>query len=215
MKKLLKSVLKHKKNLILLRMTIYKKKKLKLLKNMTEKKKEVEVQKKIDHSNELNKARLSVLSARQNCISEIYTRAQESLASVSSRDNYPDLIANLILEGLIELMEDTVTIICRECDHDIVESVLGRVKNEYEQNTNITSNLVVDRKLRLAPPPDGQNTRFCCGGVLLSAHQGKILCNNTLEQRLALCYEGLLPHVRTLLFGKNIYDNLREDEDEH
>lgn len=39
------------------------------------------------------------------------------------------------------------------------------------------------------------------GGVVLSALQGKILCNNTFEQRLALASEGLLPEIRGILFG--------------
>jgi len=31
---------------------------------------------------------------------------------------------------------------------------------------------------------------------------GRILCNNTFEQRLALASEGLLPEIRALLFGR-------------
>jgi V-type H+-transporting ATPase subunit E len=39
------------------------------------------------------------------------------------------------------------------------------------------------------------------GGILISAKGGRILCNNTLEQRLALAYEALLPAIRISLFG--------------
>ena len=39
------------------------------------------------------------------------------------------------------------------------------------------------------------------GGIVLSAREGRIVCNNTLEQRLALASEGLLPEIRAILFG--------------
>jgi vacuolar-type H+-ATPase subunit E/Vma4 len=38
------------------------------------------------------------------------------------------------------------------------------------------------------------------GGIVLAAKEGKILCNNTLEQRLSLASEGLLPEIRGILF---------------
>ncbi len=39
------------------------------------------------------------------------------------------------------------------------------------------------------------------GGVLLSAREGKIVCRNTLDSRLDLCFEALIPAIRGMLFG--------------
>ena len=49
------------------------------------------------------------------------------------------------------------------------------------------------------------NLRFVysSGGVLLSARGGKILCNQTLDARLALAYKQQLPQLREALFGVN------------
>lgn len=46
-------------------------------------------------------------------------------------------------------------------------------------------------------------TRHSSGGVVLSAQEGRIVCSNTLDQRLQLAYEQLLPEIRKTLFGKS------------
>ena len=38
------------------------------------------------------------------------------------------------------------------------------------------------------------------GGVLLTALDGKIKCDNTMASRLSLVYEELLPSIRAILF---------------
>jgi ATP synthase (E/31 kDa) subunit len=38
------------------------------------------------------------------------------------------------------------------------------------------------------------------GGIVLSAMKGKIICSNTLEQRLRFAYEQQLPKIREMLF---------------
>lgn len=48
---------------------------------------------------------------------------------------------------------------------------------------------------------DKENHLACSGGVLLSAKEGKIICNNTLDMRLAYAYETSLPLVRRILFS--------------
>ena len=42
---------------------------------------------------------------------------------------------------------------------------------------------------------------FCSGGVVLASNNGRIVCDNTLDRRLELAYEGLLPQVRGQMFG--------------
>lgn len=40
-----------------------------------------------------------------------------------------------------------------------------------------------------------------CGGVVVTSADGKIVCSNTLDDRLRITYGSNLPHVRALLFG--------------
>lgn len=45
--------------------------------------------------------------------------------------------------------------------------------------------------------------RACsCGGVVLVSSDGRINCNNTLDDRLKVSYQANLPNVRTKLFGE-------------
>jgi vacuolar-type H+-ATPase subunit E/Vma4 len=46
-----------------------------------------------------------------------------------------------------------------------------------------------------------------CGGVIMFTTNKKIVCTNTLKSRLDLCFEELLPHIRSHLFPK-----LKKDE---
>ena len=39
-----------------------------------------------------------------------------------------------------------------------------------------------------------------CGGVILYNNTKRIVCINTLQSRLDLCFEELLPQIRALLF---------------
>jgi len=38
------------------------------------------------------------------------------------------------------------------------------------------------------------------GGVVLAAHKGKILCTNTIDNRLDLCFQDSIPDIRRILF---------------
>ena len=42
--------------------------------------------------------------------------------------------------------------------------------------------------------------RGSCGGVILYAHKFRIVCSNTLEERLELSFEMALPKIRQVLF---------------
>ena len=43
----------------------------------------------------------------------------------------------------------------------------------------------------------------CCGGITVTACHGRIVCDNTLDARIQLCYEELLPQIRHELWDKH------------
>mmetsp|Transcript_8548 Transcript_8548/g.14379 ORF Transcript_8548/g.14379 Transcript_8548/m.14379 type:complete len:233 (+) Transcript_8548:42-740(+) len=163
----------------------------------------VEVQKKIAESNQLNQCRLASLKARETAIHNILDETQAKLSQLTSNQNeYKSLLESLILQALLKMKEQEVSIICRQEDRDIVQSILSNVSAKYKEKTNINPKLNVDQKHSLAPGPKaGHKGPTCSGGIVLSALGGRILCNNTFEQRLALASEGLLPNIREILFG--------------
>jgi len=100
----------------------------------------------------------------------------------------------------IKLQE--IQIFCRAEDHQLVERAVPEAIRLYRDKSGIQANIEVSNKHRLAAAPQpGSKGAFCSGGVVLSARDGRIMCNNTLDQRLGLAAENLLPEIRTILFG--------------
>ena len=168
-----------------------------------EKMKKVEVSRKIAQSNQLNQCRLAILRARETAIQSIFTEAQSRLINLTQdKAKYVKMLEKLILQGLLKLKEQEIQIYCRAEDHDLVEKAVPEAIRLYRDKSGIQANIEVSDKHRLAAAPQqGGKGAFCSGGVVLSAREGRIMCNNSLDQRLGLAAENLLPEIRTILFG--------------
>ena len=83
----------------------------------------------------------------------------------------------------------------REVDQSIVEGILDVAAAKYKDATGKEVILKVDTETFL--PPD------ITGGVELQAQKGRIKISNTLEARLDLIAQQLVPEVRAALFGRN------------
>lgn len=179
------------------------------------KEKQIELQQKIQHSNLANQSRLSILKARDDYVQTLKEDAKKQLGNLSEdQGKYRTILSNLIAQGLFLLMEKDVTIRARKKDSDLVRELIpaavDRYKKELKQ-TDIKVNL--DDKNFL--PEDSSVFFFlfrysfidlCCfsaGGVELYAMGGKIKVSNTVEARLAMIFNQILPEIREKLFGVN------------
>jgi len=166
------------------------------------KEKTVETQKKIAYSNELNQARLRVLKAREDAVNKVLHDAFKRLTSVSESPHYKDLLCELIVQAIVKLDEPQAFVLCREVDHTLVTSVIPKSCQEYKRLTGKDVKLSIDTINRLNPPRiEGSDQPACAGGIMLSTAEGRIICNNTLEQRLSMTYDQLLPNIRMMMFG--------------
>jgi V-type H+-transporting ATPase subunit E len=178
--------------------------KLKLMKEYEKKEKQVDIEKRITFSNAINQSRLRVLRAREELLAKIVADAQKRLASMGEPgEPYKKLLRDLILQGLLKLQEDKVSLRCRETDQGLVKEVLSDAINLYKQKTGNSAVITIDTNWLPSAYSASHQSDFCSGGVILSAQDGRILCNNTLDQRLLLSYEQLLPEIRKALFGKS------------
>lgn len=84
----------------------------------------------------------------------------------------------------------------READVGITESVIPVIAEEYTKASGNEINLKVDQEYFL--PVE------CCGGVELLAQRGRIKIANTIEARLDLIAQQLVPEIRNALFGRNV-----------
>jgi len=184
------------------RNTILQNERQKIVKDYERKMKQVEVKRKIEYSNQLNSARLRILKAREDCMQTVLSDAQSRLCEIAKDPNYGKLLESLIIQGLVKMGEDEVEIICREEDDALVRAALPKAIDEYRAITGQQVRLILKDDRRLPPAATADRSGpSSSGGVLLASKEGRILCNNTLDQRLSLAYESLLPELRLLLFG--------------
>jgi V-type H+-transporting ATPase subunit E len=179
--------------------------KLKIMKEYEKKEKQLDVNKKIAYSNELNQARLRTLKSREDAVSRIVSEAYKSLGTIAKSPNYAQLLCDLIVQAAIKMNEPSAAIWCREVDVHLVQEAIPKAVAKYKQLTGRDMQLHVDPQNRLSPPRvEGSDAPSCSGGVALATGEGKIICSNTLEQRLSTAYEQLLPTIRTMLFGRSL-----------
>jgi vacuolar-type H+-ATPase subunit E/Vma4 len=113
-------------------------------------------------------------------------------------------------------MEGQVIVQCRLSDQALVEEVLEeagdmyrdlmlsqvkKLKGKTKENFPLVTTL--DKKNWLPeynPEEESTKTGSCVGGVRLHARKGRIVCSNTLDDRLELCYQEAIPQIRVLLF---------------
>jgi len=169
---------------------------LKIMEYYERKEKQVELQKKIQQSNMLNAARLRQLKAREDHVTTVLDEARRRLAEITkNRDTYQKLLNDLIVQGLLQLLEQNVVIRCRQADLGMVEEAIKVAGPKYKESAGKDVHVTVDKESFLSAAT--------CGGIELIAQKGRIKIANTLEARLDMIAQQMIPEIRTALFGKN------------
>ncbi|CAL8374821.1 unnamed protein product [Arctogadus glacialis] len=169
---------------------------VKIMEFYEKKEKQIEQHKKIQMSNLLNQSRLKVLKARDDMIVDLLNEARQRLGDISQDPaRYSALLEGLILQGFYQLLEPKVTVRCRQQDVEMVQAAIDKDIIVYKDR--VKSNIVVriDQNRFLASD--------ICGGVEVYNDNGKIKVANTLESRLDLMAQQMMPEVRKSLFGPN------------
>ncbi|XP_013783618.1 V-type proton ATPase subunit E-like [Limulus polyphemus] len=169
---------------------------VKIMQYYEKKEKQIELQKKIQSSNMLNQARLKVLKAREDHIRIVLDEARRRLEDLTrDQSQYQKILHKLIVQALLQMLEKEVIIWCRQQDFIVVQNSVTPALEEYRKTTGMDCKVVVD--------PENVLPSDMCGGVELIAQKGKIKISNTLEKRLEMISQQLLPDIRTALFGNN------------
>ncbi|XP_044272293.1 V-type proton ATPase subunit E isoform X1 [Tribolium madens] len=177
---------------------------LKIMEYYEKKEKQVELQKKIQSSNMLNQARLKVLKVREDHVHNVLDDARKRLGEITNdQARYSQLLESLILQSLYqylgisdELFENNIVIKVRQQDRSLIQGILPVVSTKYRDATGKDVHLKIDDESHLPSETTG--------GVVLYAQKGKIKIDNTLEARLDLIAQQLVPEIRTALFGRNV-----------
>ena len=105
---------------------------------------------------------------------------------------------------MIKLLEEEVELMCREEEIDFIKGICDECESKFadimkkETGDDYNCKLSVIEDIHLT---NANGAR--CGGVILLAHKRRIVCSNTLEDRLNLVFEQELPRLRNGLFPKD------------
>ena len=118
------------------------------------------------------------------------------------------MLKNLIVQGLIKLMEEDVWVKCRKSDLGTVNSVVNEAISEYKATMKREVPRMRDLDIQLEVhvsdekflPEYSAEGESCIGGIQMFSNKGRIVCSNTLDERLQLAYGESIPQVREELF---------------
>eukprot|EP01024_Parvocaulis_polyphysoides_P009936 TRINITY_DN1324_c0_g2_i1.p2 TRINITY_DN1324_c0_g2~~TRINITY_DN1324_c0_g2_i1.p2 ORF type:complete len:246 (-),score=35.26 TRINITY_DN1324_c0_g2_i1:409-1092(-) len=166
---------------------------------------QIEVQRKIQFSKKLNEQRLEVLKAREAVLKEIGKEVRGKLLELSQDTSvYKDLIIDLLVQAMQRLANKKQVVKCRQEDVSLVQDCLKKAQQKFKKRFNVNPpQLTLDKDNYLPPSPvdlDDEDTPSCVGGIVVTSVDGRIVCSNTLDDRLEICYAQNLPTVRSLLF---------------
>uniref|UniRef100_A0A6U3AV50 V-type proton ATPase subunit E n=1 Tax=Entomoneis paludosa TaxID=265537 RepID=A0A6U3AV50_9STRA len=174
--------------------------KLRIQDEFTKKEKDNEVKERIARSAEIGECRVKKMQIRDELLNTLLKDAAAKCAVVARGSNYPQLLQKLIVQGLIKIEENSCVVYCRAEDKATVEKVLPAAITEYVEIIKRESSVTLKPTVTLNTDESKNLPEKSCGGVLLTALNGKLVCDNTMTSRLELVYEELLPSIRAILF---------------
>ena len=124
---------------------------------------------------------------------------------------YKKLLKQLLIQGLIRLIEADVTLRCRKSDVAHLESVIEDAIKEYKKlmlsqvkalsgREDIPCKVKVDKEHFLPEWNEADKLNSCLGGFVMYCKKNRITCSQTLDDRIAMTYQQAIPQIRSELF---------------
>ena len=105
---------------------------------------------------------------------------------------------------MIKLLEEEVELMCREEEVDFIKGICDECESQFTEFMKKETGDDYNCKLSVIEDIHLTNANGArCGGVILLSHKRRIVCSNTLEDRLNLVFEQELPRLRNGLFPKD------------
>ena len=80
-----------------------------------------------------------------------------------------------------------------------IDDAIGEVDLRFDDRYSLTLKNIEKNTDRLKK---SQESEICFGGVIMTNEDGLIVCKNTLDARLELAYQHLLPDIRSTLYSE-------------
>jgi len=158
------------------------------------KRKGAEVAQKIAQSTLTNKSRLKLLHRREEHLQELFSNSRSSILKlVQDEGRYVQFLEGVIVQGFLQLMEPSVTVHARSKDVSAAQTAAAAAAQSFKDLSGRDVKFEVEGSLS----DEG------AGGVKLVSGTRRITIDNTLDERLRLLEDRMLPEIRMDLFGAN------------
>ena len=146
-------------------------------------------------------------------VESLAKEAKTKLHAKMSKDEnaYKKLLKQLLIQGLIRLIEADVTLRCRKSDVKLVEAIIPDAIKEYKSlmlsqvkalagREDIPCQVHIDATHFLPEWKPEDPTNSCLGGFVMYCKKNRITCSQTLDDRIAMTYQQAIPQIRVELF---------------
>ncbi|TBU48930.1 ATPase V1/A1 complex subunit E [Dichomitus squalens] len=158
------------------------------------KRKGAEVSQKIAHSTLTNKSRLKLLQQREEHLQDLFATARAAIDELAMDEGrYVQFLQGIIVQGFLSQLEPEVTVHARPKDVQLVQRAAENAAQQYNEISGKTVKSTVE----------GSLSDDIAGGVKLVSGSQRITIDNTLDERLRLLEDRMLPEIRADLFGPN------------
>lgn len=152
---------------------------------------------KIEKSKNQNKERIHRMRRTNELVESLQAEAGVQMAQrlANNEGEYSELLKNLLVQGLIKLIEPKVTLRCRQSDVNILSGVIDDAVAQYKESMlsqvvalegkdDIPCVVTVDDKNFLPELNTSDPTNSCLGGFVMYAKRNRIVCSQKLDDRL-------------------------------
>lgn len=172
-----------------------------------------EVKLKIQQSKKQNEMRIERMRKVNEYVEELRKQTKAQIREKMKKDKaaYKKLLEDLLVQGLIKMMEGQLFIRCRQEDVKLIEEVQPAAIKKYQElvvkeikrfqgmkPTDIPCNIIIDKTY--LDSIDDNETSGILGGFKLYAKKGRIVCSQTIDDRIDLCFQAAIPAIRHMLF---------------
>ncbi|KAG5645936.1 hypothetical protein DXG03_004725 [Asterophora parasitica] len=158
------------------------------------KRKGAEVAQKIAQSNLTNKSRLKLLHRREEHLQELFASSRAAVVELAKDEGrYQQFLEGVIVQGFLQVLESSVTVHSRAKDEELAKKAAEGAATAYKE--------ISGREVQWAV--EGSLSDDSAGGVKLVSGTRRITLDNTLDERLRLLEDRMLPEIRKDLFGAN------------
>ena len=172
-----------------------------------------EINAKIERSAQLNQVRIQKMKKLNEMVTGLQLEASKKLAKdmEANPQAYKDLIKDLLIQGFIKLIEPTIILRVRKSDLDLVKGQIEPAVKQYKQmmlakvkafegKKDIPCRVSVDEANFLPEWNPEEPQRSCLGGFVMYAKKNRIVCSQTLDDRMGLVHAQAIPAIRSSLF---------------